>query len=162
MGGECCKSSWEVTSASDAYVERCDFCAIGRGIDRSVRVVCESDAWLAFFPLNPATKGHTLVIPRQHVADIWQLGSPLGAELMGAVIRVGRAVQTAVNPEGMNLISSRGSAAEQTVFHLHLHLLPRWDRDGFDRIWPSHSPYEDEDLDTVAEGIRKACGGQIS
>lgn len=138
-------------------VEGCDFCAIATGEDRSVQVVCEGDEWIAFFPLRPATKGHTLVIPRRHVADVWELDEQLGSDLMAAVVRVGRAVEAAVRPEGMNLISSRGDAAEQTVFHLHLHVLPRWNRDGFDRIWPKESPYEDTDLQAVAGRIRVAC-----
>jgi histidine triad (HIT) family protein len=146
----------------DDYVEGCDFCAIARGEDRSIEVVCESDAWIAFFPMKPATKGHTLVIPRRHVVDVWELDEPLGSELMAAVVRVGRAVEAAVHPEGMNLISSKGSTAEQTVFHLHLHVLPRWPRDGFDRIWPTDSPYEDTDLEAVAERIRAACAERRS
>lgn len=151
-----------MTRTEDGFVEGCDFCAIGQGVDRSVQIVSESDSWIAFFPMKPATKGHTLVIPRRHVGDIWELDERLGSELMGAVVRVGRAVETAVNPEGMNLISSKGSAAEQTVFHLHIHLLPRWRRDGFDRIWPTESPYEDTDLRAVAERIRVACAGESS
>lgn len=141
----------------DVYVEGCDFCEIAKGENRSVRVVCEGDEWIAFFPLDPATKGHTLVIPRRHVADVWELEAPLSSELMTAVIRVGRAVQSAVHPEGMNLISSAGRAAEQTVFHLHLHVLPRWSQDGFDRIWSQDSSIEDEDLEAVADRIREAC-----
>jgi histidine triad (HIT) family protein len=142
---------------SDAYVDGCDFCAIARGEDRSAQIVCEGEDWVAFFPSKPATKGHTLVIPRRHVADVWELEAPLSSELMTAVIRVGRAVQEAVRPDGMNLISSAGSAAEQTVFHLHLHVLPRWSKDGFDRIWPSDSPFEDAELVNVARQIREAC-----
>jgi histidine triad (HIT) family protein len=145
-----------VTLAEDGSVEGCDFCAIARGEDRSVQIICEGDDWIAFLPLKPATKGHTLVIPRRHVADVWELDERLGSDLMAALIRVGRAVEAAVRPEGMNLISSKGSAAEQTVFHLHLHVLPRWKRDGFDRIWPTESPYEDNDLQAVAERIRAA------
>lgn len=144
-------------STSEPYVDGCDFCSIASGEDFSVQIVCEGEEWVAFFPLKPATKGHTLVIPRRHVADVWELESPLSSELMSAVIRVGRAVQAAVRPEGMNLISSKGSAAEQTVFHLHLHLLPRWSKDGFDRIWPSDSPFEDAELVDVARQIREAC-----
>jgi histidine triad (HIT) family protein len=143
---------------SDAYVDGCDFCAIARGEDASVQVVCEGEEWVAFFPRKPATKGHTLVIPRRHVADVWELEAPLSSELMTAVIRVGRAVQDTVCPEGMNLISSAGKAAEQTVFHLHLHVLPRWSKDGFDRIWPSESPFEDSELTDVADRIRASCG----
>lgn len=146
-----------MTSGSDGFDAGCDFCAIARSDDPSVQVVCEDDDWIAFFPLKPATTGHTLVIPRRHVTDVWELDEPLGSELMAAVVRVGRAVQAAVRPEGMNLISSKGHAAEQTVFHLHLHVLPRWNRDGFDRIWPAEGSAEEADLGEVAERIRAAC-----
>jgi len=146
-----------VISTPETYVEGCDFCAIARRQNLSVQVVCEGAEWVAFFPLEPATKGHTLVIPRSHIADVWELEAPLSSELMTAVIRVGRAVQEAVRPEGMNLISSAGRVAEQTVFHLHLHVLPRWSKDGFDRIWPSESPFEDSELTDVADRIRAAC-----
>ena len=146
-----------MTPSSDGLPADCEFCEIARGGDPSVQVVCEADDWIAFFPQRPATKGHTLVIPRRHVADVWELDEPLGCQLMAAVVRVGRAVQTAVRPEGMNLISSKGRAAEQTVFHLHLHVLPRWSRDGFDRIWPSESQGDDPDLAQVAARIRAAC-----
>ena len=135
----------------------CEFCAIARGDDRSVEVVCEGESWIAFFPLSPVTPGHTLVVPRAHVADLWQLNPPLAADLMVAVIRVGRAINQALMPEGMNLITSAGETAEQTVFHLHLHLVPRWHRDGFGRIWPIEGKYEDADLENVASRIREAC-----
>ena len=135
----------------------CDFCAIGRGGDPSVEVVCEGIDWVAFFPLNPATPGHTLIIPRRHVADLWQADPPLGADLMMAAIRVGHAIDSAMTPEGMNLITSAGRIAEQTVFHLHLHVVPRWHRDGFGDIWPPRGRYEDADLGDVAERIREAC-----
>ncbi len=138
-------------------VPACDFCAIARGENASVEVVCEGESWVAFFPLNPATPGHTLVIPREHVADLWRVEPPLGDELMAAVIRVGRAIETALNPEGMNLITSAGKTAEQTVFHLHLHVVPRWHRDGFGRIWPVEHKYEGSQLEDVAECIREAC-----
>jgi histidine triad (HIT) family protein len=147
---------------SAGQIEGCDFCAIAAGEDKSVRVVCESSSWIAFFPLEPATRGHTLVVPRCHVSDVWELDEPLGAELMSAVIHVGRAVEASVRPEGMNLISSKGRAAEQSIFHLHLHLLPRWAKDGFDRIWPTSSPHQDTDLDAIAERIRTACAASSS
>lgn len=144
-------------STNADFVVGCDFCTIARGADRSAKVVCEGDDWIAFLPLNPATTGHTLVIPRRHVSDVWNLDDRLGSVLMAAVVRVGRAVESAVRPEGMNLISSKGSAAEQTVFHLHFHVLPRWDRDGFDRIWRTGNPPGDTELEAVAELIRTAC-----
>jgi len=142
---------------SDEDVEGCDFCAIARGRDRSAEIVCEDKTWVAFFPLSPATPGHTLVIPRTHVVDLWHATPALGGELMAAVIRVGRAIEAALKPEGMNLITSAGKTAEQTVFHLHLHLVPRWKRDGFGRIWPAEGKFENADLGDVAALIRSAC-----
>jgi histidine triad (HIT) family protein len=76
---------------------------------------------------------------------------------MAAVIRVGRAIDKALKPEGMNLITSAGKTAEQTVFHLHLHIVPRWQRDGFGRIWPLDGKFEDADLGDVADRIRRSC-----
>lgn len=136
--------------------DNCEFCRIAKGAE-SVELVCEGSEWLAFFPLNPATPGHTLIIPRVHVADLWQVDPVLGGELMAAVIRVGRAIDAALAPEGMNLITSAGTAAEQTVFHLHLHIVPRWNKDGFGRIWPIEGRYEDMSLEGVADRIRRAC-----
>lgn len=133
----------------------CDFCRIARG-EEQADVVCEGRDWLAFFPLHPATPGHTLVIPKAHVADLWQVDPALGGDLMAAVVRVGRAIDAALAPEGMNLITSAGTAAEQTVFHLHLHVVPRWSKDGFGRIWPTEKRYEDTSLEGVADRIRRA------
>jgi histidine triad (HIT) family protein len=134
----------------------CEFCSIAQSKDRFAEVVCENTNWIAFFPLNPATPGHTLVIPRRHVADLWQLDLPLGSELMTAVIGVGRAIEQAMRPEGMNLITSAGETAEQTVFHLHLHIVPRWRRDGFGHIWPVEGKFDDASLEGFADRIREA------
>jgi histidine triad (HIT) family protein len=137
----------------------CEFCAIARGEDDSAEIVCEGDTWLAFFPIRPATPGHTLVIPRTHVSNLWDLEPPLTDQLMEAVVKVGRAIDKALSPEGMNLITSAGKTAEQTVFHLHLHVVPRWQRDGFGKIWPGDKRFEDSDLDDVAGRVRSACAG---
>lgn len=146
-----------MTSNSKGATEDCDFCAIARGHNRSVEVVCEGESWIAFFPLDPATPGHTLVIPRKHVADLWKAEPALAADLIAAVIRVGHAIEVSLKPEGMNLITSAGKVAEQSVFHLHFHIVPRWKRDGFGDIWPAGRKFEDADLENVADLIREAC-----
>lgn len=134
----------------------CAFCRIARGDDSSVEIVAAGEAWLAFFPLNPATPGHTLVIPREHVADLWRADPLLGSSLMRACISVGQAIEGALTLDGMNLITSAGKTAEQSIFHLHLHLVPRWPGDGFGKIWPTGHRYEEADLGDVASGIRSA------
>jgi histidine triad (HIT) family protein len=123
-----------VNQRVDSADSNCPFCAIARGEDKSVEIVCEAEEWVAFFPTEPATPGHTLVIPRLHVADLWDAPASLAGDLMAAVVRVGRAIRTALTPEGMNLISSSGAVAEQTVYHL-----------------------PGIDLEGVADRIRAAC-----
>jgi histidine triad (HIT) family protein len=120
-------------------------------------VVCEEASWIAFFPLKPATPGHTLVVPRRHVVDIWSVDAALAAELMTGVVRVGRAIRAALTPDGMNLISSSGAVAEQTVYHLHLHVVPRFQDDGFGEIWPSKRELEGLDVSALGASIREAC-----
>ena len=131
----------------------CPFCAIARGNVASVEVIHEAESWLAFFPESPATPGHTLIIPSAHVPDLWAAELDLAEELTGAVIRVGRAITAAIEPEGMNLITSAGEAAEQSVFHLHLHLVPRWNNDTLD-IWPPKRAMARRVTEDLGEAIR--------
>lgn len=114
---------------------------------------------MAFFPPEPATPGHTLVIPRVHVPDLWSAAAELGPGLIEAVIHVGHAVTKATSPEGMNLITSAGEAAEQSVFHLHLHVVPRWEGDELD-IWPPKKPMRKELKENLADAVREACSEQ--
>ena len=139
----------------------CEFCAIARG-ESDAEIVCAGPGWVAFFPLEPATPGHTLVIPREHVPHLWLANAELAADLMRAVSRVGRAVDSALTPDGMNLITSAGEAAEQTVSHLHLHVVPRWADDHFGAIWPPKEAMRREVKANLAQQIREACDGAIS
>jgi len=139
-------------------LDDCAFCRIARGEDPTTEIICQGPNWVAFFPSEPATPGHTLVIPREHVPDLWSLDTALGADLMSAVVRVGRAIRTAVTPAGMNLISSSGEVAEQTVFHLHLHVVPRYEGDDIYPIWPPKKHLDEDLKEGIAERIRKACG----
>jgi histidine triad (HIT) family protein len=79
---------------------------------------------------------------------------------MSAVIKIGRAIRSAVTPAGMNLISSAGAAAEQTVFHLHLHVVPRYEGDDIDPIWPHKKRPDPVLLNGIAQHIRKACASE--
>lgn len=116
--------------------EPCPFCSIVDGSDPDAQVVGEAEGWVAFFPLHPATRGHTLVVPRIHVPNFWEAPAAVASDLAVACGEVGRALMDVLVPDGMNLITSAGDAAEQTVFHLHLHVVPRWDDDDIDPIWP--------------------------
>ena len=117
----------------------CPFCAIIMG-EGWAREVCRDDHAVAFFPLRPAALGHTLVVPRRHIPDIWELPEAAVAHLSRAALRVAAALRAAVAPDGLNIIQSSGAAATQTVPHLHVHLVPRWAADAMGPIWPAHPP----------------------
>lgn len=134
----------------------CPFCAIIMG-EGWARVVYRDDYAVAFFPLQPAALGHTLVVPRRHIPDIWELPEQTAAHLSRTVLRVAAALRAAVTPDGLNIIQSSGAAATQTIPHLHTHLVPRWAADAMGPIWPakppSHPPQVLDDLRDTLTGL---------
>jgi histidine triad (HIT) family protein len=147
----------DLTLTSDPTLEQsCAFCRIARD-EEAAEVVWEDSEGLAFFPESPATPGHTLVIPRAHVQNLLNAEAPLAEHLMSMAVRVGRAIESTLHPEGMNWISSAGSAAAQTVPHLHLHIVPRWSGDAIGDIWPPKHPMDAAIEHDLAERIRAAC-----
>jgi histidine triad (HIT) family protein len=116
----------------------CVFCAIAAG-DRPAHVIAESDRALAFLDLNPATEGHTLVIPRTHAADIWNLGPEDGAAVWTLVRQTATLLRERLVPDGMTLMQANGKAGWQHVFHFHMHVLPRWNGDRLRGPWEMRS-----------------------
>jgi histidine triad (HIT) family protein len=112
---------------------------------------------VAFFPLKPATLGHTLVVPRVHIPDIWSLDDATAQRMAVVTMRLSAAVREALDPEGLNIIQSNGRAASQTVFHLHVHIVPRWEDDAVGRIWPPETSYSEEQKDEAWDRLRAAC-----
>jgi histidine triad (HIT) family protein len=100
-----------------------------------------------------------LVVPRRHVRDIWSLDPKLGAKLMDIILKTSRALRLALNPDGLNVINSAGEAASQTIYHLHIHLVPRWKNDHIGNIWPPSEPWREDALDEIAGRVRAACTG---
>ncbi|KAA0921965.1 MULTISPECIES: HIT family protein [unclassified Rhodococcus (in: high G+C Gram-positive bacteria)] len=112
-------------------MEPCIFCAIVAG-DAPAHRVFENDHAVAFLDIRPVTRGHLLVVPRQHATDLNATHPDAAAD----VFRVGHTLARAVRhsdlrADGANLVINDGKAAFQTVFHLHLHVVPRWHRDRF-------------------------------
>lgn len=138
-------------------VPDCPFCDIVQNDDPDAREVYRDEQTVAFFPLEPATLGHTLVIPRSHVPDIWSAAEDTVTQLARVTLRLANVMRRALRPEGLNVIQSNGAAATQTVFHLHVHLVPRWSDDAVGRIWPLETNYSADKKDDAWEALRAAC-----
>ncbi|HMJ03249.1 MAG TPA: HIT domain-containing protein [Conexibacter sp.] len=135
----------------------CPFCEIVERDDPDAREVYRDEQVVAFFPTEPATLGHTLVVPRHHIPDIWSLDASTAAHLARVIVRLARVMQRALQPEGLNVIQSNGAVATQTVAHLHVHVVPRWADDELGRIWPPETAYTERQKDAAWEALRSAC-----
>ena len=101
--------------------------------------------------------GHTLLVPRQHVEDIWALDAEFAVPLARATLKIASAVKQVTNLEGLNIIQSNGAAATQTVSHLHVHIVPRWRGDGIGNFWPPTTSYSEAEKNGVWEELLRVC-----
>lgn len=134
--------------------DACEFCEIVDRDDPDVREVYRDEHVVAFFPTEPAALGHVLVVPRRHAPDIWALNADEAAQLSRAVLLLAEAVREAVRPQGLNVIQSNGEAATQTVPHVHVHLVPRWNDDAMGPIWPAETDYSEPSKERAMHDVR--------
>lgn len=128
----------------------CIFCKIVAGDVPSSRID-ENERTVAFMDVNPATRGHALVVPREHSRDLLEVGD---ADLE-AVVRMARRVagrqRERLGADGVNLLNSCGRAAWQTVFHFHVHVIPRYEGDPLRLPWQPAPGDQDEIADTASQ-----------
>ena len=132
----------------------CVFCAIVAR-QAPAAVVYEDEHTLAFLDIHPANPGHTLVVPKRHSRDLLDVPADDLQHVLRSVQRVARALDQALRPDGINLIQANRPAAFQSVFHFHVHIIPRWQGDGLVPIW-RHGRVEREELRQMAARIRAA------
>ena len=130
----------------------CVFCKIVAGQIPSTRVH-EDEHTLAFMDLGQVNPGHVLVAVKKHAANLFELDEAQAAAVARTGARIARAIKAAFDPEGLSVYQANGKAAGQTVFHYHVHLLPRHQGDGMELIWPVKNPPR-EKLEGYAEKIR--------
>jgi histidine triad (HIT) family protein len=135
-------------------MESCVFCRIVRG-ELPASVVFEDEATVAFMDIGSVNPGHMLVAVKPHVADIYDLDRDLAAAVFRTTTRVAQAARRALAPDGLSLFQANGAAGGQTVFHFHIHVLPRWSGDGMNLAWPAKNPPREE-LERVAARLRAA------
>jgi len=112
----------------------CLFCKIVAG-EVPATVVGEDERTLSFMDINPATRGHALVVPREHAADLLEIGQEDLAAVAAAAKLLAARAKEALGADGVNLINSCGAAAWQTVFHFHVHVIPRYRDDPLKLPW---------------------------
>ncbi|WLD94083.1 HIT family protein [Alkalihalobacillus sp. AL-G] len=137
-------------------MEDCIFCKIING-DLPAAKVYEDEHVLAFLDLSQVTKGHTLVIPKEHHKNIYDLPSQVAGHVYSVVPMLANSIKDAFQPIGLNLLNNNEEPAGQAVFHYHVHILPRYGKgDGFGAIWESHhEDYSSDDLQKIADEISK-------
>ncbi|MBL4955109.1 HIT family protein [Neobacillus sp. OS1-32] len=134
----------------------CIFCKIVKGEIPAAKVF-ENEHVLAFMDISQVTKGHTLVIPKVHKENLFELTPEMASNIFEVVPKIANALKTEFNPIGLNAVNNNGEKAGQSVFHFHLHLIPRYGSgDGFGAVWKNNqSDYTAEKLAEMAAGIAK-------
>jgi len=133
-------------------MDNCIFCKI---IDGSIpsTVVYEDDDFKAIMDISPAAKGHVLILPKKHCKDLLTIDTDVAAKALLVASKIANAMKKAFNCDGINLLQNSGEAAWQSVFHLHIHLIPRFTDDKVRVPW-EHLTYSDGEAEEYAKKIR--------
>jgi len=133
-------------------MDDCLFCKIIAGKIPSQKIY-EDDETFAFLDINPVNPGHTLVVPKKHSVNLYEIEENDWLAVMKTIKMLAPKIKEGVGADGINIEMNNEKAAGQIVFHTHVHIVPRIDDDGF-RHWPG-TPYKDSEAEKVAEKISK-------
>ncbi|MBE5882218.1 MAG: HIT family protein [Lachnospiraceae bacterium] len=123
--------------------DNCIFCKIANGEIPS-KTLYEDEDFRVILDLGPATKGHALILPKDHFANLYELPDETAAKVMQLAKKMATQMTEKLVCDGFNLVQNNGEVAGQTVFHFHLHLIPRYENDGQKIGWNPGSPSQDE------------------
>lgn len=129
----------------------CIFCKLANG-DIPSNSIYEDEDFNVILDAAPAAKGHAIIIPKTHATNLFELPEDCAAKIMVVAKKCGKALMDTFECDGLNVLQNNGEAAGQTVFHLHVHLIPRFKDDDIDIKWKQK---EAEDAGEVVENIKK-------
>lgn len=112
----------------------CIFCKIANG-EIPAATIYEDERFRVILDLGPASKGHALILPKEHYADIYEIPEDLAAEAYKLAARLAKKLTEVLNCDGFNIVQNNKEAAGQTVFHFHIHLIPRYENDQVGLGW---------------------------
>ncbi len=133
----------------------CIFCQIANG-NAQAKIVYQDNDVIAFLDINPLAPGHTLVIPKKHIQNVFEMDDDLLHHIFTVAKQIAENMRKNLGAEGVNFLQSNGEAAEQSVFHFHLHIIPRWKNDGLDFTEYSRTKIKkmrNEELEKIAKII---------
>lgn len=133
--------------------DNCIFCKIAAGEIPSYTIYEDND-FKAFMDISPASKGHTILIPKEHADNLFELNETVASKLLPVAARIAKALKAELHCEGLNLLQNNGEIAGQTVFHFHMHIIPRYKVDKVVVKWVEDK-YEGEPLDQLSDKIKK-------
>lgn len=126
----------------------CIFCKLANGVFPT-NTIYEDDDFRVFLDASPATKGHCLIVPKNHFDNLEQLDDGTASKIMPLAKKMMILLKERLNIEGLNLVQNNGELAGQTVFHFHMHIIPRYTGDGQSINWKPHTPDDGEQEDLV-------------
>ncbi len=130
----------------------CIFCKIANGEIPS-KTIEENDMFRVVLDVGPATKGHALILPKEHYANLYELPEEVAAEALKLAKKVALRMKERLHCDGVNLVQNNEEAAGQTVFHFHMHVIPRYKEDGQAIGWRPGQPTAEE-LEAVCELLK--------
>jgi histidine triad (HIT) family protein len=131
----------------------CIFCRIiGKEIPSST--IYEDENFQVIMDISPASKGHAILIPKKHITNLFEMDENTASKALVVAARVANAMKEELKCEGLNILQNNGEVAGQTVFHFHIHLIPRYSNDSVHITWKTGS-YGDGEASALAESISK-------
>jgi len=132
----------------------CIFCKIVEG-NIPAAMVWQDDGYACFMDRYPMNPGHVLVVPKKHYVFLFDMPLPVVGKLFEHVARITNAICKVLKPDGVNVGQSNGEVASQTVFHVHVHIVPRFKGDTRESFWPERKNFTVKELNDLAEQIAK-------
>ena len=127
----------------------CIFCKLANGVF-TTRSIYEDDEFNVILDLEPATKGHALILPKAHADDLYELPEETAGKVFVLAKKLAQKMTNKLECDGFNIVQNNGTVAGQTIFHFHLHLIPRYKEDAQQIEWNKTEPSAEE-LDAVKE-----------
>ena len=132
----------------------CMFCKIAAGEIPSRKIYEDKDL-IAIMDLNPTSKGHSLIIPKEHCTNIYDIDEDIAAKVMKTAKKLATKMTVALNCDGFNLLQNNGETAGQTMFHFHMHLIPRYKDADNNMLKFTSVSFSDEEMDAIRDQIIK-------